>query len=177
MDQQLMDYFKFDQADLEANRAGQFSEKQRARIFKEDTSDRSGSRIFGGVLLFIGAIGFCGALFAIINDPDWGFRIGFGLSFGVLWPLIWGGLGWMIMMNSFSKHEFILASVQGPANIVRGERTGSDHTTHIYHELHIGGQEFNVEANLADVMMQGNQYILYYIKDSSEILSAEEVAS
>jgi hypothetical protein len=30
-DQKLMDYFKFDGADLQANRTGQFTEKQKAR--------------------------------------------------------------------------------------------------------------------------------------------------
>ena len=176
VDQQLMDYFKFDQADLNANEHGEFTDKQRARIFKEDKSSRKWSRIGGIVLLFIGAIGFAGAVFGWISDPDWGFRIGFGLGFGVIWPLIWGGIGFFLIKNSFSKHEYKLARVQGQVNIVRRESYSSEHhTTSVYHELHIGGQEFSVEEDLADVMMQGDEYILYYIADSSEILSAELV--
>ena len=31
-DPQLMSYFKFDEADLQANRNGQFTDKQKARI-------------------------------------------------------------------------------------------------------------------------------------------------
>ena len=33
-DQKLLDYFKFDEADLEANRKGEYSETQKKRLFK-----------------------------------------------------------------------------------------------------------------------------------------------
>jgi hypothetical protein len=170
---QLMDYFKFDQTDLEANRNGRFTEKQRQRLVQEDKSNRTWSRVGGLGLLLIAAIGFFGAVFAVIMDDDWGFRIGFGLGFGCIWPLIWGGLGYALISSSFAKHQFVLARVQGRVNIIRTESHGSDHTTHINYELHIGGQEFNVQSSLADVLMQGDEYILYYIADSDEILSAE----
>ena len=94
IDQKLMDYFKFDQADLGANENGQFTEKQKERIFKEDKSNRKWSRIGGIVLIFIGAIGLFGAIIAGIGDQDPGFRIGFGIGFGVIWPLIWVGSVW-----------------------------------------------------------------------------------
>ncbi|MGC1378858.1 MAG: hypothetical protein WA821_21680 [Anaerolineales bacterium] len=177
LNQQLMDYFKFDQADLIANQRGLFTEKQRARILSEDTSNRTWGRVGGIGLLFIAAIGFFGAVVACIQDSDWGFRIGFGLGFGCIWPLVWGGLGFGILSSAFSKHEFVLAKVQGRVNIVREESySSSSHSTTISHELHIGGKEFSVEDDLANVMMQGDEYILYYIADSSEILSAEPVA-
>jgi hypothetical protein len=177
IDQKLMDYFKFDQADLGADENGQFTEKQKERIFKEDKSNRKWSRIGGIVLIFIGAIGLFGAIIAGIGDQDPGFRIGFGIGFGVIWPLIWGGIGVALIKNSFSKHEFKLSKVQGQVNIVRSESYSSEHhTTSVYHELHIGGQEFNVEEDLADVMMQGDEYILHHIADSDEILSAELVS-
>jgi hypothetical protein len=176
IDQQLMDYFKFDQADLNANENGQFTEKQKVRIFKEDKSGRRWSRIGGIGLLLIAAMGFGGAVLGWIADPDWGFRIGFGLGFGVIWPLIWGGIGAFLIKNSFSKHQFKLTKVQGRVNIVSRESYSSEHhTTSIYHELHIGGKEFNINEDLADVMMQGDEYILYYIDNSDEIMSAELV--
>ena len=37
-DQNLMDYFKFDESDLQANRDGQISEKQKALVLKHDRS-------------------------------------------------------------------------------------------------------------------------------------------
>ena len=177
IDQQLMDYFKFNQADLMANQRGQFTARQSARIVKEDASDRSGSRVFGIILLFIAAIGFFGAVAAILVDDDWGFRIGFGLGFGCIWPLVWGGLGFGLLSSSFSKREFVLAKVQGRVNIIREESySSSSHTTSITHELHIGGKQFNVEDDLADVLMQGDEYILYYIAGTDKIMSAELVS-
>ena len=175
--QQMMDYFKFDQADLEANQRMQFTEKQKAHIISDDKSDRTWGRVGGIGLLLIAAVGFFGAVFAIIADNDWGFRIGFGLGFGCIWPLVWGGLGFGILSSAFSKHEFVLAKVQGRVNIVREESySSSSHSTTISHELHIGGKEFSVEDDLANVMMQGDEYILYYIADSNEILSAELIS-
>jgi hypothetical protein len=175
--QQLMNYFKFDAADLEANRNGQFTDKQRVRLAAQDKSSKSWSLVGGLGLMLIAVIGLGAAIAGWIGDSDWGFRIGFGLGFGCIWPLIWGGLGAILLGNTFSKHNYALARVQGRANIVRRESySSSSHTTSVYHELHIGGQEFEVDDSLADVMMQGDEYILYYINDSDEIMSAELVS-
>jgi hypothetical protein len=173
-DQSLMDYYKFDQADLIANQNGKFTDKQRTRIFKEDTSSRKSGRIWGSLLLLIGAGGLCGAIAAISQDHDLGFVIGFGLGFGIIWPLVWGGIGYFLVKDSFSKHEFKLAKVQGQVNIVRRESYSSEsHTTSVYHELHIGGHEFSIQGDAANVLMQGDEYILYYVDGSNEILSGE----
>lgn len=178
VDQQFMDYFKFDMDDLHANEKGVFTEKQKARLIKEDKSSRTWSMIGGAGLMFIGLIGLVGALFAISQDNDPGFRIGFGLGFGCVWPLVWGGIGFFLMRSAMGKHDIKLAKVQGQVNIVRGESYDSEHhTTTVYHELHIGGQEFSVSGDLADVMMQGDTYVLYYVDGSSEILSGEKLAA
>lgn len=177
IDQQLMDYFKFDLSDLHANEQGQFTDKQRARLIQEDKSNRTWSLVGGSGLMLIALIGLGGAILAVTQDSDLGFRIGFGLGFGCVWPLIWGGIGFVVIRNALSKHDIKLARVQGQVNIVSRESYNSQsHTTSTYHELHIGGQDFDVDEDLADVMMQGDEYILYYVDGSSEILSAELVS-
>jgi len=177
IDQQLMDYFKFDLSDLHANQQGQFTDKQRTRLIQEDKSNRTWSMIGGSGLMLIALIGLAGGAFAVTQDHDLGFQIGFGLGFGCLWPLIWGGIGFFVIRNALSKHDIKLARVQGQVNIVSRESYNSQsHTTSTYHELHIGGQDFDVEGDLADVLMQGDEYILYYVDGSSEILSAELVS-
>ena len=175
-EQQLMDYFKFDAADLAANRSGHFTDKQRMRLVQEDKSSRGWSMAGGLGLMLIALVGLGGAIFAIMNDSDWGFRIGFGLGFGVIWPLVWGGIGLMLISSSLGKHQLKLASARGKANIVRRESYSSEHhTTSVYHELHLGGHEFDVQEDAADVIMQGEAYVLYYVDSTDEILSAEEV--
>jgi len=177
-DQQVMDYFKFDAADLEANRNSRFTDKQKARLAKEAKAAKTLGIIIGGVLMLIGLGGLAGAITGWIGDSDWEFRIGFGLGFGCIWPLVWGGIGWGILQGSFSKRELKLAKVQGPVNIVKVERTshGRDHTSYYVHELHVGGQSFDVQGNLADIIMQGDEYVFYYIDGSDEIMSAELVS-
>ncbi len=176
IDTQMMNYFKFDQNDLYANQQGQFSASQQARLVQEDKSSRKWGRVAGIVLLLIGLGGLTAAVAAGIATPDWGFRIGFGLGFGCIWPLVWGGIGFLLLKGSFDKHDFKLARVQGTANIVRGESYNSDtHSTHVYYELHIGGKQFDVESDSADVIMQGQEYVIYYVDSTDEILSAERV--
>jgi hypothetical protein len=180
--EQLMTYFKFSEADLAANKQGQFTDSQKARLVKEDRSDRTGSIIWGGLLLLIGLIGIVIAVAAGIADPDWGFRIGFGCGFGVIWPLVWGGIGVMLMNRAFAKFSVQLLRAEGPVNIVKAERSststdsdGFSHTTHYWvTELHIGGKSFDVTSDLADIMMQGDTYAIYHTEGSeNDILSAE----
>ncbi len=181
-DEALKQYFKFDDADLQANRNGQFTEKQKARLVKEDKRDRTGSILGGGFLLFIALIGIVIAIAAGAADPDWGFRIGFGLGFGCIWPLCWGGVGYFILQRAFQKFQVKLQRAMGPVNIIKAERTststdsdGFSHTHHYFvYEMHVGGQSFDVTGDLADIMMQGDTYAVYYTEGSeNDILSAE----
>jgi hypothetical protein len=185
LDQQLMNYFNFDAADLQANRNGQFTDKQKARLVKEDRRDRTWSIVGGGFLILIGLIGLVIAIAAGAADPDWGFRIGFGLGFGCIWPLVWGGIGFGIMNRAFSKFQVRLQRAMGPVNIIKAERTststdsdGFSHTSHYWvYELHVGGKSFDVQANLADIMMQGDTYSVYFTEGSeNDILSAELIS-
>ncbi len=177
VDQQLMSYFKFDDADLYANQNGQFTAKQKARIIQEDKSSRASSRGWGIFLMLIGLLGLVIAIVAGIAESDWGFRIGFGIGFGLIWPVVWGGIGFLLAKDSFEKHDFKLARVQGRANLVAHESyNSSSHTTTVSHELHIGGHEFDVEEDAADVIMQGDEYVIYYVDSTDEILSAEQVS-
>ena len=79
----------------------------------------------------------------------------------------------------FVRHQFRLAKVQGSVNIVRDVVHGEHGHTSVYHELHIGGKEFEVDEGLADVMLQGDEYIIYYDMDNNDIgniLSAELIS-
>lgn len=176
-DQALLEYFKFTQDDLYANRNGRFTDKQMAHVIARDKSARSSGRGWGIFLMAIGLMGLGIAIAAGIANNDWGFRIGFRVGFGVIWPVVWGGIGYMMMADSFTKHEFKLARVQGRANIIRNESySSSSHTTSVSYELHLGGHEFTVEDAAADVFFQGDEYIIYYVDSTDEIMSVEHVA-
>ena len=65
---------------------------------------------------------------------------------------------------------------QGPANIIKAERSirsgGSHSTTEHYfaYELHIGEKEFDVDESLANVMLQQDEYAVYYDDRNGKIL-------
>lgn len=176
---QLMEYFKFDTEDLYANQNGRFTEKQRVHLTQLDKSRRRTSLGVGILLVAVGAIGPVIVLISALTGAGLGFLIGFGIGFGLIWPVVWGGIGYLLIKGAREKREFKVASVQGRANIVARESRTTDsdgHTsTRIYHELHVGGVTFGVNRNLADIIFQGDEYIIYYVPATKDIISVEEV--
>src|SRR5690349_1812186 len=61
-DDQLQAYFKFDEADLQANRDGQLSEKQKYRFAELDRSRRNGRVVAGIVFIGVAIAGLVGTL-------------------------------------------------------------------------------------------------------------------
>ncbi len=185
-DQKLMDYFKFDDADLQANRNGQFTEKQTTRIVKGDKSGRGLSNLGGIILIIIALIGIVVAVVvvagvALSNSSDWAVAIPFVAGFGCIWPLAWGGFGVRsFMYSSSSKHTFKLAKAQGEANIESRQTYTSDNRPDIIvYTLHIGGKNFKVDGTLTNAMMQGVQYVVYYYiqDDLSALISTKNIVS
>jgi hypothetical protein len=73
----------------------------------------------------------------------------------------------------------MVKKAEGPANIIKAERTrssgGSGGTIEHYfaYELHIADKEFDVDGSLANVIMQQDEYAVYYDDRNGKILSAE----
>jgi len=109
--QKLKEYFNFDEEDLLANRAGDFSEKQKNDILKDIKRFEKG--IFG--------------------------------------------LG---TKSDLTEHS--VRKADGPINIVRQEYAGEHRPSNFNIYLHIGGKQFSVDEDIADVMMQGDVYVVYY---------------
>ncbi len=73
--------------------------------------------------------------------------------------------------------EFPIEKVEGRVNIIKVESYSN--STHMHtedYELHIGGKQFDCDLDLADILMQGDTYVVYYIRDTMEIMSAEMLA-
>jgi|SRR5450759_721424 len=168
-DEQLKQYFKFDDADLAANRIGEVTPKQVARLTKEVTSSRTAGLIFGSLLM---SVALLPTLLTVGTVKQMG--IVFILPWTCIWLPIWGAIGYALIRGAFKKHVVTLQKVEGPINIVKTESYSSEsHTTSYDYELHIGGKEFDVESDLADYMMQGDTYAIYYATDVEDILSVE----
>ena len=90
-EQQLMEYFKFDASDLNANRNGTLTEKQKTRLNAELREARKSRTRWAYFLFFLAAIGIAIALgIWFIPDSGLGMRIGFGIGFGLVCPLYMG---------------------------------------------------------------------------------------
>jgi len=176
---ELMQYFKFDRDDLSANQNGRFTDKQRVNLMALDKRRRRTSMTFGIILAVIAVIGPIIFGVSALSKPGAGFLIPFGIGFGLVWPLIWGAIGYAMIKSALGKTVFTVASVQGRANIVAREERSTDNDGHtsttIYHELHVGGETFGVNPSVADVVFQGDEYILYYVEATKDIVSVEEV--
>jgi len=168
-DQKLMNYFKFDATDLQANRAGQVTEKQKRRMTQDSKSGGILGNPFALLFIFIGLIGFVIAIGTGLAVDDWTFRISFGLGFGCIWPLAWGGIGVrsLIGSSSSSSHRFTIARVQGAAGLDRRQIYDGSWE----YALAVGGKRFTAEAGLDQVLTPGAQYVIYYyIRDNLDAL-------
>ncbi len=185
-DQKLKDIFKFDESDLQANRNGYLSEKQKNNILKRRTDFKNNGIKYALVVIVIGLgiIAIDWAISAVRNAPhlDSGAFIAAGICF------LLGFLMLLLTLTSESGNTDIskdaVKKAEGPINIIKAERTrtsgGKESTSSTEHyfayELHIGDKEFDVDESLANVMMQKDEYAVYYDDFNGKILSAEFVS-
>jgi hypothetical protein len=189
-DPKLKAYFQFDESDLQANRNGQFTEKQKTRMIKDSKSGGILDNLGAFIFLFIALIGVAVALISVLT----GFQssnflpmLPFVLGFGCIWPLVWGGFGVRgLFASNSSKSQFSLAKVQGFVNFESRQTYDSNNRPDIVvYTLHIGGKNFKADKSLTDVFTQNAQYVVYYyVKDdltalinAKNILSAELVST
>jgi hypothetical protein len=158
-DQKLQDYFKFNEADLQANRRGLLTDKQKARFVADNNYYKKWSLIGGIILMVITAIGLVIAVSTWLT-AGWAAATPYDI-----WTLVGLFLSWLVLKRYFYKPKVIIAKAQGPANVVEAQWYSENHRANIYHELQIGGKRFTVSKILADIM-HGDEYIVYY-NDSS----------
>lgn len=180
-DQKLMDYFKFDEADLQSNRSGYLSEKQKNAILKRRKDFKNNGIKYSWILIVIalGIVIVDWAISAIRNAPhlDTGALVTAGVIFllGIL--NLWLTLKSESASTDISKDT--VKKAEGPVNIIKAERTRSGSTNnsplehYFAYELHIGDKEFDVDESLTNVMMQNDVYAVYYDDFNGKILSVE----
>lgn len=186
-DSQLMIHFKFDEAELHANRSGRISEKQKERLQIKESGAKAGSLFLGGIFMLSALIGLGIGGFAVFGEgpasESLAFRIIMGSVFGCIWTLIWGAAGIFTLQRAFAKMEIKVGKAEGPVNIIKVIRREYNSSTETYsdrtaYELRVGGRTFDVRADLPNLMAQGDVYAVYYadfnLKDKKkEVLSAE----
>jgi hypothetical protein len=111
-----------------------------------------------------------------------------GLKTDSTYPFFLGLCGFPMLLAaiyifrlSFIRQKYLLKKVEGPVNILKEQRQGTDGHHFTHYELHVGGKTFRAASELGDVLMQGEPYAVYYaegeVSQYPEIISAERVAA
>lgn len=179
MDQKgLKEYFLFNEIDLEANRLGRLSDKQKKKLLDWQYTYRNSNLKVGafcvGLSLLVTFLGF------VLPSIQAGEIIYDGLPVSIGFLLIMGGIGTFFLYKGFMikvhSPNARVVKVEGPVNILVVQQTTTKGRYYVKNELHVGGKGFQVNAGLADVMMQGEIYAIYYENVDNTILSAEWIS-
>ena len=171
--QMLRGYFQFDESDLEANRAGRFTEKQIQRL--EEARKEFGRDMRRTAFPFVLAalVGIFAAIFGRSMGWVWILIWGFG------WTLLWGLLGWGFIEGSFTKRKYTMLKVKGRVKVGLKEGLFNFKLRKLilWSDLVVGNKRFEVKTDLNQLLNRGDEYIVYYEKGSNEILSLEFVSA
>lgn len=168
-ERRLRKYFHFTEADLLANRRGQFSDGQMKRLSQQAKVEQASARSSAVILLVIAAAGLAVGLTIGSIAPTLTGRILVFLIMGVLWPFAWAGKGVRIILAARTLQEPRLRTVSAPAHLIR--HTDEDFV------LQMNGLEFDLARNPSGAVMEGDEYTLYYLEATEEILSVEHLKS
>lgn len=157
--------FHFNEADLAANRHGYFSEQQIIRLDAEAQRERKSAWGSAAILFLIAAAGMAiGIVIGSISPTTIG-RVAMYLIMGTIWPLAWAGKGVQMILAANALSQPRLSFVRGPIQVVHlGDREYS---------LQIDGIEFDVDGNPTGAFREGEEYTIYYVEQTHEILSIE----
>lgn len=164
-EQRLRKFFQFAEEDLRANRRGQFSEGQRKRLNQAAKAEQASARSSAAILFVIAAAGLAVGLTIGSIAPTLPGRILIFSLMGILWPSVWAGKGLKIIRAAYALQEPRLCEVSGQAQVIRHPE-GS-------HGLRVGEALFDLDSNPSGVIVTGDEYTLYYVEATEEILSVE----
>lgn len=184
----LKKFFNFDENDLNTNRSGKLSAKQKSKL---ETSEKGADQILVGagiVFILIALI----IVYFVAGDAILRLFSG-SLNSGDILTIVLGG-GLPILFFGFfaygafkmgsSKFDNTVLSVQGKVNFVKVEKQVPTSTSEVsnyrtvqQYELRVGKVAFeNVDGELLNMIEEGDTYAFYYTKDTKQILSCEFIS-
>lgn len=169
--QPLQAYFKFDDEDLAANRAGRLSEAQAARLRREAVSGMGCTSFF---LLGIAAALLIGGLI-LLGDGALSLRgpALAGLAGWLIGMLVPAGLGLSSLRAALSP-DLRLRRASGPVEFRNPPASGRSRRAR--HFLSLAGQTFELSGDLSQHMPPGQVFAVYYTGDRT-IVSVEALAA
>ena len=83
----------------------------------------------------------------------------------ILWPAAWAGKGVEILRAARSLQEPRLLQVSGRSHIIKPN--GENYI------LQVGELEFDLDGNPSGAVIEGDEYTIYYLEATQEILAVE----
>ena len=198
--EKIMEVLDFDDADLGANRLGQLTQKQKGLLAEKAKSHKSFNTTIGVIIAVI----FGGALLTGLGTPILATVGGSFLESGEVTPealialipiicmvlfflVVFGGILIVVLRVVFErankKVDTVVRRAEGKVNFVWVEKqernttkTGPMYKTVRVLEMRIGGETFNVNNELPNVVNQGEEWVFYYTNHPFKFLSAEKLA-
>lgn len=197
---ELRKLLEYDDADLAANRMGQLTQKQKDLLAEKAKSHKRFNTVIGVIIAVI----FGGALLTGLGAPILATLGGSLLESGEVTPealialipiicmvlfflVIFGGILIVVLRVIFEranrKVDITARRVEGTVNFVWVEKqernttkAGPMYKTVRVLEMRIGGETFNVNNELPNVINQGEEWVFYYTNHPFKFLSAEKLA-
>lgn len=181
-ERELQNFFKFTDADLNANRAKRLTKEQETRLLEAERGANQFFRWLGFGLLLL-ATGLSLLLLNEARKMNWEDLAGIVPALSIIW-LICGLFAFGSFKISASKNDNSVQIVEGKVNFVKVEKqvtnasnSGPRHRTVQQYELRVGKVAFeNVNEELLNLIEDGDTYAFYYTKDTKEILSCEFIS-
>jgi hypothetical protein len=183
-DQALKDYFFFDDSDLNANRNGEFSKKQRDKFTQDNKVASRFIRVTGLVLTFIALIYPVNILIQNLLAAQQDTRQ--PMQWNIGWTIVAifvGAIGCYFLYIGFidqshSPAKFQVQKVEGPVRFVA--MTGSQYTE-VEYGLRIGKTKMEVvDQALTEIMKEGDRYSAYFYNPDdgtgNQVLSLERIS-
>jgi hypothetical protein len=157
--------FHFNEEDLAANRRGFFSERQITRLGEDARRERKSAWGSATILFAIAAAGMAiGIIIGSISPTQIG-QIAMYSCMGAIWPLAWAGKGVQMILAANTLNEPRLSFVRGPVQVVHhGDRE---------YTLQVDGIEFDVDGNPSGAFSEDQEYTIYFVQSTQEILSID----
>jgi hypothetical protein len=170
-DRRLKKLFQFNDADLFANREGRLSENQHKRLAERARAEQKSARESSVILFVIAAGGLIFGLLIGLNAPAPWIRTLFLVLLSLIWPLAWAGRAVSILRSARSLDKDQLQSRRGRVHIIRH----SDPDGGTEYVLQLDDLQFDLDGNPTGVLSEGDECVVYYLKEAEEILSVEWV--
>lgn len=195
MPESIMDYWKFDEADLGANRLGQLTEKQKKYLVGEHKSQRG---VFIGVGVVVAFLFLCLPALLIgsrvllpmlLNGKPSDLQElipliamgGFGIIFIGTAVLIVGAVVIFYVIRASKPVEIAVLTARGKVEYTWGTKrvrtpgssVRSYEDVRVLH-LNLGDKKFEVKEQLQEIIQEGEEWSVYYTSYPFKFLSAEK---